>query len=76
MPLRVISLSRYFANRSLQWRPEDYDAYKWVQALKGNELNGYARVPVQGALSEAVQHTAAILKLGSYCLRKFTSARA
>jgi predicted amidophosphoribosyltransferase len=50
MPLRVISLSRYFANRSLQWRPEDYDAYKWVQALKGNELNGYARVPVQGVL--------------------------
>ena len=50
MPLRVSSLSRYFANRSLPWRSEDYDAYKWVQALKGNQLNGYAQVPVQGVL--------------------------
>ncbi len=50
MPLRVSSLSRYFANRSVQWRSEDFDAYKWVQALKGNELNGYAHVPVQGVL--------------------------
>lgn len=48
MPLIVRSLARYFANRSLQWRPEDFDAYKWVHALKGNELRGYARIPVQG----------------------------
>jgi hypothetical protein len=48
MPLRVSSLCRYFANRSLQWRPEDYDSYKWVQALKGKQLNGYGYVPVDG----------------------------
>jgi len=48
MPLSVSSLCRYFANRSLQWRPEDFDAYMWVQALKGNQLNGYAHVPVEG----------------------------
>lgn len=50
MPIRVSSLCRYFANRSLQWRSEDYDAYKWVQALKGKDLNGYAHVPVLGVL--------------------------
>jgi hypothetical protein len=48
MPLRVSSLCRYFANRSLRWRSEDYDAYKWVQALKGNQMNGYGYVPVDG----------------------------
>ena len=48
MPLRVTSLCRYFANRSIQWRPEDFDAYKWVQALKGKQLNGYGYVPVAG----------------------------
>lgn len=28
------------------WRSEDFDSYKWVQALKGHELNKYALVPV------------------------------
>jgi predicted amidophosphoribosyltransferase len=35
-------------NFSLQWRPEDFNSYKWVQAMKGNPLNGYAWVPVNG----------------------------
>jgi hypothetical protein len=48
MPLRVIALARYFANRGIRWRPEDFDSYKWVQALKGKPLNGYAYVPVGG----------------------------
>jgi hypothetical protein len=48
MPLIVSSLCRYFANRGLRWRPEDFDAYMWVQALKGKQLNGYAHVPVVG----------------------------
>jgi len=30
------------------WRSEDYDSYKWVQALKGEQLNKYALVPVKG----------------------------
>ena len=30
------------------WRSEDFDSYKWVQALKGRELNKYALVPVRG----------------------------
>lgn len=48
MPLTVLSLCRYLANRSLGWRSEDYDAYKWIQALKGGQLNGYGYVPVDG----------------------------
>jgi hypothetical protein len=32
----------------MRWRPEDFDSYKWVQALKGRELNKYALVPVDG----------------------------
>jgi hypothetical protein len=48
MSLIVSSLCRYFANRGLQWRQDDFDAYMWVQAIKGNQLKGYAHVPVQG----------------------------
>jgi len=49
MSLAVVCFCGYFCNYSIPWRPEDYDSYKWVQALKGKILNKYAYVPVQGA---------------------------
>jgi len=48
MPLSVSCLCGYLANASIRWRSEDYDSYKWIQALKGKELNKYALVPVRG----------------------------
>ena len=46
MPLRVVSFCSYLT--SGERRPKDYDTYKFVQAIKGCELNGYASVPVCG----------------------------
>jgi hypothetical protein len=48
MSFPVACFCGYLCNFSLVWRPEDYDSYKWVQAMKGNRLKGYARVPVNG----------------------------
>ncbi len=48
MPVTVVCFCRYFAARHTKWRPEDFDAYKFVHALKGKDLNGYGYVPVAG----------------------------
>lgn len=48
MALAVVCFCGYFCNNSMAWRPEDFDSYKWVQALKARELNKYALVPVRG----------------------------
>jgi hypothetical protein len=48
MPLAVACFCGYFCNDSMAWRSEDFDSYKWVQALKGRALNKHAFVPVQG----------------------------
>ena len=48
MPVLVVCFCRYFANRSIPWRSQDFDSYMFVQALKGNKLNGYCHVPVDG----------------------------
>jgi hypothetical protein len=48
MPLAVTCFCGYLCNRSQPWRPEDFDSYKWVHALKGHELNKHAYVPVRG----------------------------
>ena len=50
MALKVVCFCGYLANRSMRWRSEDYDSYKWVQALKGKELNKYAQVTVRGTI--------------------------
>jgi hypothetical protein len=49
MPLEVTCFCGYFCNYGMPWRPEDFDAYKWVQALKRKSLNKHAYVPVLGA---------------------------
>ena len=48
MSLTIVCFCGYFCNNSMQWRSQDFDSYKWVQALKGRELNKYALVPVNG----------------------------
>ena len=48
MSLTVICFCGYNCNRIEPWRQGDWDAYKWIQALKGKSLNGYAHVPVRG----------------------------
>ena len=48
MPLAVVCFCSYFCNRSLMWRGEDFDSFKWIKALKGEEIRGYATVPVNG----------------------------
>jgi hypothetical protein len=52
MSFPVACFCGYLCEPDLEWRPEDYNSYKWVQALKGKELNGYARVPVNGVLKK------------------------
>jgi predicted amidophosphoribosyltransferase len=46
MALRVISFATYLTNVDVVWRGEDYDALKFVKAIKGKPINKYAYVPV------------------------------
>jgi hypothetical protein len=46
MALRVISFATYLTNVDVAWRGEDYDALKFVKAIKGKPINKYAHVPV------------------------------
>lgn len=50
MPLEVVCFCSYLVteNRSA-WRPQDQIATKFVKALKGETLKGYAYVPVLGS---------------------------
>jgi len=49
MPLEVICLCTYLVTENYGlWRPQDHNASKFVKALKGETLNGYAYVPVLG----------------------------
>ena len=46
MALKVISFATYLTNVNVVWRGEDYDALKFVKAIKGKPINKYAYVPV------------------------------
>jgi hypothetical protein len=46
MALKVISFATYLTNVNVVWRGEDYDALKFVKAVKGKPINRYAYVPV------------------------------
>lgn len=49
MAVRVTHFCSYLTNVNSPWRPEDFDAYKFVHALKGHQLRGYAKIPVRGS---------------------------
>jgi predicted amidophosphoribosyltransferase len=49
LSLFVVSFASYLTDVTFQqWRPEDYDASKFIKAIKGDSLNKYAQVPVRG----------------------------
>jgi hypothetical protein len=52
MPFNVVAFCGYYSGRygGHDWRDDDYHPYKFVQALKNEELNLYARIPVRGRL--------------------------
>ena len=45
MPLRLLSFATYLTRNAVQWRQPDYNAYKFVRAIKGRPINGYAWIP-------------------------------
>lgn len=58
MPLTVVSFATYLSAPGTQWRFKDWDAYKYVQALKGKPINKFARIPVLGTLRHLEQSNA------------------
>jgi len=46
MPLKVVSFATYLTNVDVTWRDTDYNALKFVKAIKGLPVNGFARIPV------------------------------
>jgi hypothetical protein len=50
MPLTVVSFATYLTSIDNQWRNQDYDAYKFVKAVKAQPFKYSARVPVLGTL--------------------------
>ncbi len=48
MPLKVVCFCSYLTATHNPWRPRDFDAHDFVHALKGRQLNKYARIPVFG----------------------------
>jgi hypothetical protein len=48
MSIEVICFCSFLSTINVPWRTEDHNANKFVKALKDEELNGYAYVPVLG----------------------------
>lgn len=46
MPLTVISFAAYLTRGEFPWRDEDWHASKFIKAIKGEPINGYAWVPI------------------------------
>jgi hypothetical protein len=46
MAVKVVCLCAYLTNVNIQWRDEDYNANKFISALKGEAINGYAKILV------------------------------
>lgn len=50
MPLTVASFATYLTSIDNQWRDQDWNAYKFVKAVKAQPFKYSARVPVLGTL--------------------------
>ena len=48
MPLKVVCFCRYLTVVDIAWRPDDWNALKFIHAIKGRRINGYAEVPILG----------------------------
>lgn len=62
MPLRVVSFVAYLTRTDEPWRDADYHASKFIKAIKGDEVNGYANIPVSGATRRLDASTAAMAR--------------
>jgi hypothetical protein len=58
MALRVVSFATYLVRVDAVWRDGDYNALKFVKAIKGLPVNMYARVPVCGVIHRLEQSNA------------------
>lgn len=76
MPLKLVTFMTYFTG-PMQWRGDDYDSYKFVQALKGNQINKYAQVPILGTRRRLDQSNAheAVDWFGEFATAYIKSAR-
>ncbi len=76
MALKVVSFCVYLTNINEAWRPRDWDACKFIHAIKGHELNGYAKIPVLGSVKRLNNQNLDssldwfALMAGAYCHRK------
>lgn len=50
MPVLVVSFAQYLTRSEFPWRDDDYNACKFIKAIKGERINGYASVPVGNAI--------------------------
>jgi hypothetical protein len=58
MPIPVVSFATYLTRDDQQWRPDDYNALKFIQAIKGEEINKWAWIRVQGVSRKLQQANA------------------
>lgn len=57
MPLKVASFASYLSSIANDWEDADFAAYKFVRAIKGDKVNGHAKVPVNGSLERLDETT-------------------
>lgn len=48
MSISATAFARYLSGGGHDWRQQDYDAKKFIDAVKGEAVNGFATVPVRG----------------------------
>lgn len=58
MAVRVLSFAQYLTRSEVPWRQDDWHSSKFIKAIKGEPVNGYALVPVSGILHELRQANA------------------
>jgi len=56
--LKVVSFAQYLTKAESPWRQDDYHSSKFIKAIKGEPVNGYAYVPVLGVRRELTQQNA------------------
>jgi hypothetical protein len=58
MPLPTVSFATYLTNIDVRWRDDDFNALKFVKAIKGLPVIKFALVPVCGTVRRLEQHNA------------------
>jgi predicted amidophosphoribosyltransferase len=46
MPLRIVSFATYLSNTDVKWRSDDFNANKFIKALKEEPINKHAWIPL------------------------------